>query len=616
MKITAITWSIGQEKVRSCAHGCLEENKQNSPPPSTSFPFLLFPSPVTIITSQYHQHAHKRSNLTILTDKMEFNAIFKIAPYPKIPSLGDPVIFLPIWAFLFIVCLCTKLATALWPSVLSYLSFVVAFAPDKNFAVAAVSWLSFLRYWKPWAAATAGLRHEVDLAIDFIFLAWFLMAFPVIVLTIWVGLKGVLLTANDIVRRIHVAVEFEFDLTEYVVKCYLPMEPGSPGDCAMAQLLAASGNCNFTLEFLSSRPILGLSKAGYDIIFRGKRPRRFTVRSFTAEELRDQARLKRFVKERCAQILAARKGERIAAEQLEHPKPTPFDSELVPQSRETPTPVVQSSAWPTVPESDNVAEDVTTASEPIETEEPADQKGSKGEGLVGPGPKAPEPEVSLEAEGNGILEGVEDSKAQEPESSAEEEGESFAEEPKSSLEEEGEGPLYMDSKAQEPESSVGEEGEGSLSEVDPANDPEISFEVEGEATSSAMVPEAAQELETSFDEEGDGLLNIDAAPTEEPEVSIEAEGEDWTTLVSLAVNETSFEEEFDAEMADVEPLAGMVPGPLFTSGYFNSQVSILPLEVVGPWSSAGQEPGYHYDTRGWMDLSPVVESAQAVVEAQ
>ncbi|KAL6813444.1 hypothetical protein GGI42DRAFT_314425 [Trichoderma sp. SZMC 28013] len=71
-------------------------------------------------------------------------------------------------------------------------------------------------------------------------------------------------------------------------------------------------------------------------------------------------------------------------------------------------------------------------------------------------------------------------------------------------------------------------------------------------------------------------------------------------------------------MADADPLEGLiVPGPFITSTcYSNPQEPILPLEVVAPWSPAGQEPGYHYDTRGYMSLSPVVESAQAVVEAQ
>ncbi|KAM0262918.1 hypothetical protein ACHAQJ_001511 [Trichoderma viride] len=570
---------------------------------------------------------------------MEFNTIFTIVPYPKGPSLGDAILFPPVWAFLSLVCLCTKMATALWPSVLSYLSFVLAFAPDKNLAVVAVSWLSLLRYWKPWAAATAGLRREVDLAIDFIFLAWFLMTFPVIVLTIWVGLKGVLrLTANDIVRRIHVAMEFEFDLTEYVVKCYLPSEPGSTGDRVVAHLLAASGNRNLVMEYLNSRPLDGLNKAGYEAIFRGRQPRRFVTRSFTSEELRDQERFKKFAKERCAQILAAKNVERTIVEQsIIDLKPTTSDNEQhasiveaaasVPQSRETTTPVAQSSAWPTDPESDNVAEDVTVANEPIETEEPADQKESRGEGLVGAGPKAPEPEASFGVEGNGLLEGVEDSRAEELDISFEKEGESSAEEPESSYEEEGEGP------AEEPKSSLEEEGEGPLYEVDPANDPKISLEVEGEASSHATVPEAAQELETSYEEESDGMLNIDTAPTEEPEVSIEAEGEGWTTLASVVESsvsdglpvaggnedETSYEGEFDVEMADAEPLMGMaVPRPLFDLclDNSNSQESIPPLEVVAPWSSAGQNLGSCDDTRGWLDMSPVSGSAQNVVEAQ
>ncbi|KAH6609365.1 hypothetical protein Trco_002711 [Trichoderma cornu-damae] len=586
---------------------------------------------------------------------MEFNTIFKIAPYPKDPSLGDIVIFPALWAFLSLVCLCTKMVTALWPSILSYLSFVLAFSPDKNSTVAVVSWLSLLRYWKPWAATTAGLRIDVDVAIDFFFLAWFLMAFPVIVLTIWVVLKGVLrLTANEIVRRIHDAMEFEFDLTEYLIKCYSPMEPGSTGDRVVAQLRTASGDRNFGLELPESQPLVGLNKAGYEAIFRGRRPRRFVTRSFTGEELRDQARFKKSVKERCAQIQAAKEVERIAAEQpVIDPTPTPSDSEQhasiseaaasVPQPRETATPVVQFSARPTDLESDTVAEDVTVASNPIETEEPADKKESKGEGLVGkPGPEAsPEPEVSFEAEGNGTLEGAEDSPAEEPEFSSEKEGESSAEEPEPSYEEEGEGSAEEpkpslegegegpaeepkpslegegEGPAEEPKPSLEGEGEGSLYEVGPASDPEISLEVEGEAPSHATVPEAAQELETSFEEEGDGLLNIDAAPAEEPEVSLEAEGEGWAAMASVAEsslfdglpdaggnkNETSFEGEFDVDMAAVETLVDS-PYPKDT---------ILPLEVVAPRSFAGQQPGCHYDTREWLavpDGAPASEGHQ------
>lgn len=608
------------------------------PPAFFSLSSLLFFS--------FHHQAHTQLNdLTPLTDdKMEFGTIVKFVPFPKVPSLGDFVIFPPIWAFLYLVCLCTKLATAAWPLVLSYLSFVVAFAPDKNWAVAIVSWLSLLRYWKPWAAATADVRIDVDLAVDFIFLVWFLMAFPVIVSTIWIGLKAVLrLIANAIIRRIHAAMEFEFDLTDYVVKCYSPMEPGSTGDRVVAQMMfdASSGDRNFLLEYFQSLPLVGLNKAGYEVIFRGRRPRRFVPRTFTDEERRAQERFKKSAKERCRQILAAKDVARTVAQQpIYNPKPTPSDSEQhasveaaaasVPQPREAATPVAQPSAWPTDAASENVADDVTIASDPIETEELADQKESKGEGLVGPGPEAPEPEVSFEAEGNGLLEGVEDSPAQEPEFSSEKEGESCAEEPKSSYEEEGEGPLY---------------------EVGPANDPEASLEVEGEASSHASVPEAAQELETSFEEEGDGLLTIDAAPTEEPEASFEAEGEGLIPLVSAAessvsdgllrgargnnADEPSFEGDFDVEMADAEPLKGMaVPRPFFTLGPdgSNSQDTILPLEVVAPRSPAGQEPGCRNETRGWlavpdvalsskghqcvMDLSPVVESAQAVVEAQ
>ncbi|KAL7908801.1 hypothetical protein GGI35DRAFT_480395 [Trichoderma velutinum] len=544
---------------------------------------------------------------------MEFSTIFTLVPYPKAPSLGDPVIFLPIWAFLFLVCLFTKLVTALWPSVLSYLSLVVAFAPDKNFVVAAMSWLSLLWLWKPWAAATADLRREVDLAIDLTFLAWFLMAFPFIVLTVWVGLMGVLrLAANAIIRRIHVAMEFEFDLTEYVVKCYSPMKPGSPGDRVMSRLLAASGNSTFILAL--SRPPLGLSKAGYAAIFRDKRPRRFVTKSFTAEQQRAQERVKKFVKECRAEIMAAKEAERIAAAQLNDPKPTPFDSEPVPQSRETPTPVVQVSAWLTVPESDHVADDVTTASGFIETEEPADQKESKGEGLVGDeDSKAQEPEFSFEEEGESFAEELEftsveesegplyiHSKVQEPEFSSEEDGEDLAEEPEFTPVEDGEGPLFRNTQAQEPEISYEKEGESF------AHEPKSSYGEEGEgpvSESSATVPEAAQELETSYEEEGDGLLNIDAVQTEEPEVSFEAEGEGFTE------DKTSYEEEFDVEMADVDPLEGIVPGLFISSSYSNPQVPILPLEVVAPWSPAGQEPGYHYDTSGCMSLSPVVEIA-------
>ncbi|KAM6476257.1 hypothetical protein HDV62DRAFT_384433 [Trichoderma sp. SZMC 28011] len=482
---------------------------------------------------------------------MEFSTIFTLVPYPESPSLGDPAIFLPIWAFLFLVCLFTKLVTALWPSVLIYLSFVVAFAPDKNFVVAAMSWLSLLWLWKPWAAATADLRREVDLAIDFAFLAWFLMAFPFIVLTIWVGLMGVLrLAANAIIRRIHDAMEFELDL-EYVAKCYSPMQPESPGDRAMIWLLAASGNPTFILRL--SRPPLGINQAGIEAIFRDKRPRRL-VKTSIQEQEQSRARLKKFVKECRAEIMAAKEAERIAAAQLNDPKPTPFDSEPVPQSRETPTPVVQVSAWPTVPESDNVAEDVKTTSGFIVGDE-------------------------------------EDSKAKEPESSPEEYGESLAQEPEiTSVVDDGESPLF----AEDPESTFVEDGQGPVSE------------------SSATVPEAAQEPQTSHEEEGDGLLNIHAVQTDEPEVSFEAdEGEGFTEEleVSLEADEgegltedkTSHEEEFDVEMTDADPLEGTVPGLFITStcGYSNPSEPILPLEVLAPRSPAGQEPGYHYDTRGY-----------------
>ncbi|KAL7961979.1 hypothetical protein V8C34DRAFT_311526 [Trichoderma compactum] len=498
---------------------------------------------------------------------MEFSTIFTLVPVPKAPSLGDLVIFLPIWAFLFTVCLFTKLVTALWPSVLSYFSLLVAFAPDKNFVVAAMSWISLLWLWKPWAAATADLRREVDLAIDFAFLAWFLMAFPFIVLTIWVGLMGVLrLAANAIVRRIHDAMEFELDLTDYVIKCYSPMQPGSPGDRAMVRLLADSEYPSFILRL--SRPDIGLSEAGIRAIFRDKRPRRFETKTSIEEQMQSRARVKKYVKERRAEIMARKEAERIAAAQLNDPKPTTFDSKPVPQSRETPTPVVQVSAWPTVSESDNVTEDVTTASGFIETQEPAAQKESNGESLVGD-------------------EEDEDSKAQEPESTSVEDGESLAQEPEFTSVEEGESPLFRDTQAQEPEISYEKHGESFADEP------------------SATVPEAAQELETSYEEDSDGLLNIDAVQTEEPKVSFESEGEGSTE------DKTSYEEDFDVEMADADPLEGLiVPGPFITSTcYSNPQEPILPLEVVAPWYPAGQEPGYHYDTRGYMSLSPVVEIA-------
>lgn len=519
------------------------------------------------------------------------------------------------------------MAIALWPLVPSYLALVSAFASDKNFVVAAVSWLSLLRYWKPWAAATADLRHEVDLAIDFIFLAWFWMGVPVIVMTIWFGLKGVLcLTGNEIVRRIHVAMEFEFDLTEYVVKCYCPMEPGSTGDRVVALQMAASRSLR-TFD-----PLLGLYQAELDRIYQGRRLRREAKRPpLTEEQLRARREFKRSVMERARQVLAARNEERTAVEQpIIDLKPTTSDSQehasaapSVPQSRETP-----SSAWPTDPASENIAKDETIANGRIETEEPADQNESRGEGLVGPGPKAPEPEASSGVEGNGLLDGDEDSRAEEPEISHEKEGESSAEEPKSSSGEEGEGP------AEEPESSLEEDGEGLLYKVDPANDPEISFEVEGEVSSTATVPEAAQEPESSYEEEGESLLNIDTAPTEEPEISMEVDGEGWSTMVvSVAESsfndglpvtggnrdETSYGVESDVEMADAEPLAGMaVPRPLYDLCWdnSNSQETILPLEVAASWPSAGQEPVSCDETRGWLDVSPALQSAQNVVEAQ
>ncbi|KAK4084584.1 uncharacterized protein Triagg1_1064 [Trichoderma aggressivum f. europaeum] len=495
---------------------------------------------------------------------MDFSTIFTLVPPPKVPSLADPLIFLPIWAFLFTVCLVTKLVTALWPSVLSYLYLVVAFAPDKNFVVAAMSWLSLLWLWKPWTAAIADLRREVDLAIDFAFHAWFLMAFPFIVLTIWVGLLEVLrLAANAIVRRIHDAMEFELDL-DYVIKCYSPMQPGSPGDRAMVRLLADAGYPSFVLRL--TRPDNGLSEAGYRAIFRDKRPRRFETKTSFEEQMQSRARVKQYVKERRAEIMARKEAERIAAEQLNDPKPTTFDSEPVPQSRETPTPVVQVSAWPIVPESDHVTEDVTTASGLIETEE----------SLVGD-----------EEDG-------EDSKAQEPAFTSVENGESLAQEPDTSVDD-GESPLYVyiHSNAQEPATSV-DDGESPLFRDTPLSD-----------LPSATVPEAAQELPTSYEEERDGLLNIDAVQTEEPKVSFESAGEGSTE------DQTSHEEEFDVEMADADPLEGLfVPGPFITSTcYSNPPEPILPLEVVAPWSPAGQEPGYHYDTRGYTSLSPVVEIA-------
>lgn len=178
-----------------------------------------------------------------------------------------------------------------------------------------------------------------------------------------------------------------------------------------------------------------------------------------------------------------------------------------------------------------------------------------------------------------------------------------------------------------------EDGEGLLYEVDPANDPEISFEVEGEASSRATVPEAAQELETSYEEEGESQLNIDTAPTEEPGTSMEVDGEGWPNMVSVAESsfydrlplacgnkdEASYEVESDVEMADAESLAGMaVPRPLNDLCWdnSNSQETILPLEVAASWSSAGQEPVSCDETRGWLDVSPAFQSAQNVVEAQ
>lgn len=230
-------------------------------------------------------------------------------------------------------------------------------------------------------------------------------------------------------------------------------------------------------------------------------------------------------------------------------------------------------------------------------------------------------------EGNGLLEGDEDSRAEELESSHEQEGESSAEEPKSSSGEEGEGP------AEEPESSSEEDGEGPLYRVDPANDPEISFEVEGEASSTATVPEAAQELESSYEEEGESLLIIDTAPTEELETSMEVDSEGWSTMAPVPesssddglpvaggnMDETSYGVESDVEMADAEPLEGMaVPRPSYDLCWnnSNSQETILPLEVAATWPLAGQEPVSCDETRGWLDVSPALQSAQNVVEAQ
>ncbi|PON20555.1 hypothetical protein TGAM01_v210589 [Trichoderma gamsii] len=528
----------------------------------------------------------------------------------------------------------TKMAIALWPLVSSYLSFVAAFAADKNFVVAVVSWLSLLRYWKPWAAATADLREEVDLAIDLVFLVWFLMGVPIIVMTIWFGLMGVLrLAGNEIVRRIHDAMDFEIDLTDYIVKCYSPMTPGSTGDRIMALQLAAQ---KYDKELVWQRTpshlyLYLLDRHRPDPIF-GRRPRRAVKEpSFTDEQLRAQKEFKKVVMERARQVLAARKNGGTTVEQpVIDLKPTTSDIEehapaapSVPQPRET-----QSSAWPTDPESEKVTDDVTIANGPIETEEPADRTQSRGEGLVGPSPKAPEPEASSGVEGNGLLEGDEDSRAEEPESSHEQEGESSAEEPKSSSGEEGEG------LAEELESSSEEDGEGPLYKVDTANDLEISFEVEGEVPlSTATVPEAAQEPESSYEEEGESLLNIDTAPAEEPDTSMEVDGEGWSTMAPVPesssddglpvaggnMDETSHGVESDVEMADAEPLAGMaVPRPSYDlcMDVSNSQETILPLEVAAAWPLAGQEPVSCDDTRGWLDVSPALQSAQNVVEAQ
>ncbi|PTB77974.1 hypothetical protein M440DRAFT_1391172 [Trichoderma longibrachiatum ATCC 18648] len=557
-------------------------------------------------------------------------------------------LFLPLWAFLFLVWVLTKLAIALWPTVFAYLSLVAAFAPDKDLAVAVVSWLSLLRYWKPWASATADLRREVDLAIDYTFLAWFLMGSPFVVLTIWAGLKEVLrLVANAIVRRIHVAMEFEFDLTDYVVKCYSPMDPGSMGDRVYRRLFPDFDY--YRDEYLKYHPRESQITWPTRPVPRSTVPRVMTPRTPAVESVTDNRRTREWARQKLADIRAGK----TAAAQPNDQNTTPFDTEPVPQSREAAAPAVQSSAWPTAPESDPVADVATTASISTETEEPADLKESKGEGQIGAGPKAPEPEASLEVEGNGLLEGAEDSKAQEPETSHGEDGESLAEEPKSSAEEAGEGPLCMDSleaqepdfdikkegdgfvaeeletskeeegegpaeepetsseeegegPAQEPKTSPEEEGESSLSVHDPANDPEASLEVEGEAMSSAKVPQAAQEPEASSGVEGDGMLMvIDSAQTEEPEVSSEAEGEGSTK------NEASPEVEFDVEMADVDTV---VPRPVSPAGNSSSLVHILPLEVVAPWSPAGQAPGFHDETRGYADMLPYLESEYASMD--
>ena len=685
-----------------CARLPSKKKIKSPAPPALLFPlfslFLQFPSssPPSSSSSTKHQRTHQRTT-SPLTDKMQFSTIFTLVPYPKHATLGDISLFLPLWAFLFLVWVLEKVAIALWPTVFAYLSFVAAFAPDKNLAVAVVSWLSLLRYWKPWASATADLRREVDLAIDCTFLAWFLVGSPFIVLTIWAGQKEVLrLVANAIIRRIHAAMEFEFDLTDYVVRCYSPMEPGSMGDRVYRRLFPdfdwhrdeyLKYHCRQSPQDWPSQPA---PPSTY--------PRVVTPHVSSEHDPAENRRTRDWARQKLADIRAAK----IAAAQPNDQNTTPFDSEPVPQSREAAASAVQSSAWPTVPDSDPVADDATTASKFTETEEPADQKESKGEGLVGAGPKASEPEVSLEAEGNGLLEGAEDSKAQEPETSRGEDGESLAQEPKSSAEEEGESPLYISSPeaqepetsreedgesspaeepksspeeegegplrtdshaqepefvfekegdgfraeepetsyeeegegpaeepefsheeegegpAQEPEFSPEEEGESSLFVHDPANDPEASFEVEGEATSLAKVPQAAQEPEASSGVEGDGMLMvIDTDRAEEPEASSEVEGEGDGMLMIIdsapTEDEASPEVDSDVEMTDVD---FMVPRPESPSGNPVSPALILPLEVVAPRSPAGQVPGFHDETRGCMRLSPVVEGAQILVEAQ
>ncbi|KAL7919650.1 hypothetical protein ACQKWADRAFT_329450 [Trichoderma austrokoningii] len=554
---------------------------------------------------------------------MEFKTIFRLFPISKgpFPHPAELVSLLLLWAALCLALLCAKMVYALRLLVPLYLSLVLAFARDKNFVVAVVSWLSLLRFWKPWAASTADLRPEVDLAVDFIFRVWFLMGVPIIVMTIWFGLMGVLrLAGNEVVRRIHAAMEFEFDLTDYVVKCYCPMQLGAIGDRVVAEQRRCFQTCReLNLDFLPKRyPQPPPSRPRVDPLSRGRRLVREPVKTarMREEELRAQKELKKYVMELRRMVAARKEGKTTVEQPIIDPKPTTSDNEerapaaapSVPQSRDASAP-----AWPADAESETVTDDVTIANgqqQQEETEEPADRTQSRGEGLVGPDPEAPEPEASSGVEGNGLPEGAEDSRAEEPEISHEKEGESSAEEPESPSGEEGEGP------AEEPESSPEEDGEGPLLYgVDPANDPEISFEVEGEAPSTATVPEAAQEPETSHEEEGESLLNVDTAPAEELETSMEVDSEGWSTHVGGNMDETSYGVESDVEMADAEPLTGMeVPRP---SSYdpcwnnnSNSQETILPLEVAATGSSAGQKPVSCDETRGWLDVSPAHQSAQ------